>query len=167
MFSALRQGSIVYILEKQDGLVLKNGRVVTYTSPQFTNNIYPNNSNVFGFVNITVDVDGKSLEFNNLPANQNIAPYNGGMTVISESKEAIITEVENTINNSKSVIEGRSYHEKIIVDGENILKDLNPHFAKEKERDEEINKINSRIDDIGGKLDKLFTFLSNNEIKQN
>lgn len=161
MFSALRQGSIVYILEKENGLVLKSGRVATYTSPQFTNNIYPNNQQPFGFVNITVDIDGKSVEFNNLPASQNVAPYNGGMTIVSESKDAIIAEVENSINNSKTVLNSRPYHEKLIVDGENILKELNPHFAKEKERDEEINAINSRINNVDEKLDKLFALLSN------
>lgn len=161
MFSALRQGSLVYILEKENGLVLKNGRVATYTSPQFTNNIYPNNQQPFGFVNITVDVDGKSVEFNNLPASQNVAPYNGGMTIVSESKDAIITEVENSISNSKTILNSREYHEKLINDGENILKELNPHFAKEKERDEEINSINARINGVDEKLNKLLSLLSN------
>lgn len=161
MFSALRQGSTIYILEKEKGLILKTGKVATYTSPQFTNNIYPNNTAPFGFINITVDVNGKSVEFNNLPASQNIAPYNGGMTVVSESKEAIITEVENSISNSKAIISNTPYHEKLIVDGEEILKDLNPRFAKEKERDEEINHINKRIDGIDGKLDRLIDALSN------
>ena len=162
MFSALRQGSLIYILEKENGLVLKSGRVATYTSPQFTNNIYPNNQQPLGFVNITVDVDGKSIEFNNLPASQNVAPYNGGMTIVSESKDAIITEVENTINNSKTILNSRTYHEKLIEDGEGILKELNPHFAREKERDEEINAINTRINGVDEKLDKLFALLSNN-----
>lgn len=161
MFSALRQGSTIYILEKENGLVLKTGRVVTYTSPQFTNNIYPNNQAPFGFVNVTVDVDGKSVEFNNLPANQNTAPYNGGMTIVSESRDAISTEVENTVNNSRNIINNTPYHEKLIADGEDILKGLNPHFAREKERDEEINTINKRIDGIDSKLDRLIDALSN------
>ena len=161
MFSALRQGSSVYILEKQDKLVLKTGKVTSHTSPQFTNSAYANSQNILGFVNITVDVEGKSIEFNNLPAGQNIVPYSGGTTVVSESKDAMITEVENTINNSRNIINSYEYHQKVISDGETILKELSPHFAKEKERDEEINNLNKRIDDIGGKMDKIFELLSN------
>jgi hypothetical protein len=50
-------------------------------------------------------------------------------------------EVDNMLQTSKNVVDSVAYHEKLIESCENILRDLNPRFAKEKERDEDISNL--------------------------
>jgi hypothetical protein len=52
------------------------------------------------------------------------------------------------------------YHKNIITSCEEILKELNPRLAKEKERDEDITNLKSKIGGIEIKMDKILTLLS-------
>ena len=159
MFSALKQGSIVYILEKTDRLTYKTGQVITATSPQFPSSVYNPNQQVGGIVNITVNVGGNKMDFSNLPASQNITNYNNGTTIISESKDAIINALNNVIAEHQNIIDNYNYSKTIVEDGEEIKKLLNPNFAKEKKRDEEIDNLNRRVTDMDDKLTKILSFL--------
>lgn len=159
MFSALKQGSIVYILEKTDRLSYKTGQVITASSPQFTNSVYNPNQSIGGVINITVNVGGNKMDFSNLPANQNITNYNNGTLIISESKEAIITALNNVIAEHQTVIDSYDYSKTIVEDGEDIKKSLNPNFAKEKKRDEEIDNLNRRVTDMDSKLEQIISIL--------
>lgn len=159
MFSALKQGSIIYVLDKGEKLVLKIGQVTEIIQNTQYNFGQTNN----GLVNITINANGEKMNFSNLPPNQSSSNYNNGMTLVSDNKEAVIVEVENLIQHSQGVINSIDYHQSVITDGEEIMKTLNPRFAKDKERDEEINKINSRIDNMDAKLDKVLSALSKAE----
>ena len=58
MFSALRQGSTVYIVEKtNEGLVYKTAQVASVSSPQFNNTNYLNNP-FSSTINIKVNDNG-------------------------------------------------------------------------------------------------------------
>lgn len=155
MFSTLKQGSIVYILEKGEKLNLKIGQVAN----PIQNSQY-SFGQPMGLINITVNANGEKLDFSNLPPNQSSTNYNNGTTLVSDNKEAIVVEVENLIQNSQGVINSIDYHQSVVTNGEEILKTLNPRFAKDKERDEEINRINGRINDMDSKLDKVLAALS-------
>lgn len=49
---------------------------------------------------------------------------------------------------------------KDIVDGENILKELNPQFAKDKARDDQISTLNNKVSNMEDTLNKIVTMLS-------
>ena len=51
--------------------------------------------------------------------------------------------------------------EKEIADCENIMRELNPQFAKDKERDDRINGLDSKVTSMEGKLDKILNALTN------
>jgi hypothetical protein len=51
-----------------------------------------------------------------------------------------------------------SYKEEIIQ-CENILKQLSPQFAIDKERDERLSSLESRFDGVESKLDKIFNLI--------
>ena len=154
MFSALRQGSIIYILDKKDKPELKIGSVISATSPNNYN--YLNT----GTLDINVKVEDKTLEFKQLPSAMSIANYNNGNTIISESKELMCQEVENMINSSKQIIDNIPYHEVVITNGEEILKQLNPQFAKQKDQEEKINNLESKVGNVENKLDTITTMLT-------
>ncbi len=154
MFSALRQGSVVYILEKGENPVLKVGQVVSITQPNYSNNFLMNGSTI----DINVKVNDQNMDFKNVPSSQSVANYNN--VIITETKELMSNEVDNMLQNSKSIVDSVTYHNNIITSCENILKDLNPRFAKEKERDEDINNLKDKMEGIESKMDKILTILS-------
>ena len=61
MFSALRQGNIVYILDKTDGLTLKKAQVISNSMSNMVYNVNPNS-----VLTLTLDINGETKEFNNL-----------------------------------------------------------------------------------------------------
>ena len=46
-----------------------------------------------------------------------------------------------------------------IIDCESILKQLNPQFAIDKERDERLSNLENRFDGVESKLDKIFNLI--------
>lgn len=157
MFSTLRQNSSLYVLDKKDSPVLKKG-IVESVSPQ--------RSRVGSFygqpldmvVDITINIDGTSQEFKNIPANLSIA--NDGNIVLSETKEAMSTEVDSMLSISKQIVESVEYHKTVIEKCEQILKDLNPQFAKDKMQEEKINSLETRIGGVENSLDDIKAMLS-------
>lgn len=163
MFSALRQGSTVYIVEKtNEGLVYKTAQVSSVSSPQFNGNNYLNNP-FNSTINITVNDNGNNRDFGGLPSNENIVRYNNGAVIISESRESIVTEVDNLVRSSESVLteENLTYHKNVVASGKDVLAKLNPQFAKEQALDKEVKNLHGRVDDINSKLDKVIALISN------
>lgn len=122
--------------------------------------MYPNyNPNVsFGanlqtVVDIVVKVDDDKKEFVGVPSTATIHSY--GDYVISESKDSMIDEVSAMMENSKSIISNVEQHKSNITACEKILKELNPVYAKEQERDEAIDNISGRMSRIEEALARL------------
>ena len=157
MFSTLRQNSPIYVLDKKDSPVLKKGIIET-VSPQRsrTGSFYGQPMDMI--VDIRVNIDGTSQEFKNIPANLSIA--NDGNIVISETKEAMSTEVDSMLSISKQILESVDYHKGVIEKCEQILKDLNPQFAKDKFQEEKINSLESRIGGVENTLGDIKDMLS-------
>ncbi len=153
MFSALRQGSVVYILEKGENPVLKVGQVVSITQPNYSNNFLMNGSTI----DINVKVNNQNMDFKNVPSSQSVANYNNA--IITETKELMSNEVDNMLQSSRSIVDSVAYHNNIITSCESILKELNPRFAKEKERDEDINNLKDKMGGIESKMDKILVLL--------
>lgn len=153
MFSALRQGSVVYILEKGENPVLKVGQVVSITQPNYSNNFLMNGSTI----DINIKVNNQNMDFKNVPSSQSVANYNNA--IITETKELMSNEVDNMLQSSRSIVDSVAYHNNIITSCESILKELNPRFAKEKERDEDINNLKDKMGGIESKMDKILVLL--------
>ena len=162
MFSVLSRGSLVYIVDKTDGLKYKAGEVVDVTqsnpfSGAFgTTNFAPN-----GTVTLKIKLEGNVIDYPEAPANGSVASYNNGMTVVCETKQAAITEIENTLQHTKQILANVDKYKQLVEDCENVLKELNPVFAKDKERDDRINGLDSKVTSMEGKLDKILNALTN------
>lgn len=162
MFQGSRQGNLFYILEKGDELKLRIGQVVSVSNPQPKYGQF--NTPTFGSqpemtVDIRVKVDEETLDFKQLSANASIA--NSGSVVVSDSKEAMSAEVEGLLRTSKAILESVPYHEKMLGACDNILRDLNPSFKKEKEQEEKIGALEEKMVGIEGTLNDMMSMLSN------
>ena len=152
MFSALAQGSSVYILDKTSSPKYLIGEVVGVSQPKI-------NFNGQSTVDLRVNVDNSIQEFSNLLSINSISTYNGGKIIISETKQGIQNEVESILDNSRKIINNIDTYKQNITDCEEILKQLNPQFAKDKERDDRLFNLESRFDGVESKLDKIFDLI--------
>lgn len=75
-------------------------------------------------VDIDVKVGDTQHILKDIPANLSVA--NDGNMVISETREAMCTEVENMVTSSKQILESVPYHNKVVQSCETMLKELNP-----------------------------------------
>ena len=151
MFSALSQGSSVYLLDRTSSPKYSVGEVVGVTQPKYSYNQ--------ATVDLKVKVDDVVQEFNNLPSINSFVTYNGGKLLISETKQSIQNEVETILSNSRNILDNIDTYKQNIEDCENILKQLNPQFAKDKERDEKLLNLETRFDNVESKLDKIFDLI--------
>lgn len=157
MFSTLRQNSPIYILDKKGSPVLKKG-IIESVSPQRSKSGSFYGQPLDMVVDIVVNVDSTKEEFKNIPASLSIA--NDGNLVISESKEAMSTEIDSMLSISKQILESVDYHQEVIEKCEQILKDLNPQFAKDKLQEEKINSLEERIGGVENTLGDIKDMLS-------
>lgn len=163
MFSGLRQGSLFYALEKGDNISLKIGQVESISNPQPKYNQY-NPTQPFNQPETVVDVKVKfgdeHVDFKQLPSNLSIANFGQNGMVVSESKDAMNSEVESMIRTSRSILDSVPYHEKVIQTCDVILRELNPQFAKEKEQEEKIGALEQKMGSIEGTLSDMMGMLS-------
>lgn len=153
MFSALNQGSSVYLLDKTSTPEFKTGEVIGVSQPKFNYNSFGQTQNT---VDLKVKVDENIQEFNNLPSINSITTYNNGKVIISETKQGIQNEVETILQNSKQILDNIDVYKQNISECEQILKKLNPQFAKDKERDDRLTNLEDRFGSVESKLDKIF-----------
>lgn len=169
MFSALRQGSPIYILEKGQTLVIKIGQVESVTQPRPKYATYNPNvgfgANMETVVDITVKIGNDKKEYVGVPSNLSIHGY--GDVVLSESRDAMISEVDGMLQSSKSILDSIDYHRNIIKDCEDILKQLNPAYAKEQERDGAIDSLKNEVETLRKEISKMSALLTKAETNQN
>lgn len=163
MFSGLRQNSLFYILEKGEAVNLKIGQVVSVSNPQPKYNQYqplqpyaqPETT-----VDIKVKIGDETLDFKQLPSNLSIVNFGQNGMVVSESKEAMCAEVEAMLRNSNSILDSIPYHKKVITSCDEMLRQLNPQFAKEKEQEEKIGVLEQKMGGIENTLSQMMGMLS-------
>lgn len=162
MFSGLRQGTALYVLDKSKEPKVITGYVERISTPH---PMYPNynpsvsfGANLQTAVDVTVKLGDERKEFVGVPSTSTIHAY--GDYVLSESKDSMIQEVTTMLENSKSIVANVEQHKSNIAACEKILRELNPTYAKEQERDEMIDNISGRIDRMEGILARLENKLS-------
>ena len=168
MFSTLRKGATIYILDRTSEPEVKVGYIDNVTLPR---PMYPTfnpavslGTNMQRVVDITVRIGEEKKEFS-VPSDLSIHTY--GDYTISENKEAMISEVDSLLQNSKDVLESVDKHKAAIDAYENILKTLNPVYAKEQERDSTIDKLTQQVNGMQSTLNRLESLLLRNGTNEN
>lgn len=157
MFSALRQGAPLYILEKGDTPVVKIGQIEGITQPRFN----PSAGIGATIVDIAVKIDNERKDYIGVPSNASVHGY--GNIIISESKEAMIQEVEGMMQTSKSVLDNLDYHRNMVKSCEDLLKQLSPTYAKQQERDDAIESLKNEVGSLKADMSKMIALLTKAE----
>lgn len=165
MFSALNQGSLIHILDKTNGIKYKVGEVIGITQANQFGSAFNNSSfiNPNALIVIKARVDGEVRDFPEIPSGQSVMSYNGNKLIISETVQGIQSEVENHHKHNTQILSNIDVYKKEIEDCENIMKELNPKFALDKERDEKINTLATKVTGIEDKLDAILNKITNKD----
>lgn len=161
MFSNLRIGTPLYVLHKSEPQ-LEVGEVifVSQPTPQFGttyNAGYPMTPKML--VDVKIKTANGDVELQKLPAELSIADFGNGM-VISESKDAILNEIDVLRKNSVHIIESVEQHKGIVSKCDTLLAELNPQIRKEAERTKEFDTLKQEVGGLKGDLLELKGMLS-------
>lgn len=92
----------------------------------------------------------------------NMVNNNDGNLIIAESKQTIQSEVEATLQHANYVVEHIEDYKNQITKCEEVLKELNPQFAKDKARDERIAGIENEVAGMKGDIAKILAAVTKN-----
>lgn len=149
MFSNLRQGNTIYVLEQSDRLRLKTGKI-TDNHPNYT-----------GGMDMKVKVDEYEYELKQLPYNQSFAK--NGSIIVSENLDTILNEVRNLKAECENKVNNMDYYNQTIEDCDAILRKNDASYDKELKRDEEIDDLKRQNEELTKQIQSMAQSLSNME----
>lgn len=158
MFQTLRNNNPIYIFHKGNDPKIEIGYVSSVSIPKPK---YPVPS-TFGTpqemtVDIVVKIGNQVLNYNNLPAQLDVADSfsNGESIVISDNKEAMNAEILSLKQKSTEIINSIDFHKKLVDNCDKILSDLNPEFAEKQAQRLEIDDLKQQVSDLSKNIAQL------------
>ena len=162
MFQNLRDGDTIYVIEKSGVPVLKMGMVVHKSNPMA---VTPTQTNglMFGMnqqmeITLRANVNGQEGDFPHLLTTE--ATHDYGNMVVASTRESALSEIDKIRMKSQGELDRKEYNEQTVQSCEEMSKTLNPAYAKEKERDEAIGNLSSRLDGIEDAMSQILKHLN-------
>lgn len=158
-FQNLRNNHQIYILHKDVIPTLEIGKVtnVSVPVPKYGNTSMYNDL----VLDITADIDGKSTNFQKLPANSEIADF-GNSLVVAVSKEAMNSEVVSMKQRSLDILNSIEQHQSIIQGCDEILQILNPEIAEKQRQEQENKALREEINSLKEMFSEFMNQFKNN-----
>lgn len=154
MFGALRQNSLLYILDKNNKPELKTATVISVSSPQYYNS-------ASSYINVTVNIDGNNMEFKELPFNMSTTYSKTDPNIlVSEDREAVCNELQGIKNQAQDRIDNHELDKEIVEVCDNLLSKIDPKIAKEKEQEQRINLLDTRMGKLEDGINDIKTMMS-------
>ena len=158
MLYGLRQGAPLFALYKSEPKVeILEVVSVSNPMPQFPTYTagapMPQPSRV---VDIQARRGAEVVKFEKVPADVPVADF--GPTsgiVLSESREAILSEVESLRKTSERALEDVKRHQHIVKECDKMLKELNPALMKEAENTARLDNLEQRLDGLTNGMSSL------------
>lgn len=144
-FQNLRNNHQIYILHKDTIPTLEIGKVtnITLPVPKYGNASMYNDL----VLDITADVEGKPINFQKIPANNEIADF-GNNIVITTTKDAMNNELVSMKQRSLDIINSVEQHQSIISGCDEILQMLNPEIAEKQKQEQENRQLREEINSL-------------------
>ena len=159
MFQNLRTGNTIYVLNKENGLSLEKGTIVSESLPVPKYPLATTFGNQEMLVDIIVKINNQEITYQKLPANSDIADFGNTGIVLSASKEAINSEIVSLKTKSEDIINSVDYHKNIINDCDKLLSELNPDFAERQKQQDEIKMLKEQISSVAESVSTLISEL--------
>ena len=149
MFSNLSQNSILYILDLKNSPKVLSGPVERISIPRPKYNTF--NPNMEMVVDITATV------------NSSLANFGDDAFVLAESKDVLNSYINAMLQNSRSIINSIEKHQKLVVDYEEALQELNPDIKASKENDKAIQSLQDQVDALQKGMQQMLAIMTNKE----
>ena len=158
MFQSVRPNSQIFILHRGDTPNIEMGVVTnqpmarpkyqlpaTFGQPQEL------------VVDLVVKVNDRTVNYNNLPAQSDIADSssNGENLVISDSRDAMNAEILNLKQKSTDIINSVEFHKGLLGQYDKIIAQLNPEFAEKQEQRQELDTLRAQMAEMSRSISAL------------
>lgn len=162
MFQSLRNNQQFYILTKGANPRLDIGMVTAVTQPvmKFQNNIPQLGTQPEYVVDVTVNVNGATQQFQKLPATKEFADFGVGNMFVSMSRDAMNAEIGNLKKMSEDHLRRVEEERSKISVYEGILQQLNPEYAEKQRQEQEIATLKTQVTQIAQGYSNMESMMS-------
>lgn len=158
MFQSVRPNSQIFILHKGDTPSIELGTVTNQPMPRPKYQLPA----TFGqpqelVVDLVVKVNDRTVNYNSLPAQSDIADSssNGENIVISDSRDAMNAEILNLKQKSTDIINSVDFHKGLLEQYDKIIAQLNPEFAEKQEQRQELDTLRAQMAEMSRSISAL------------
>lgn len=170
MFQSVRPNSPIYVFHKGDNPRLETGYVVNQPIPKPKYQM----PNAFGqpqelVVDLVIKLNDITVNMNAIPAQLDIADSysNGENLVISDSRDAMNSEILSLKQKSIDIINSVPYHKNLITTYEKLLSDFNPEMAEKQAQQKEISELRAQMDEMSRNMALLIRELKGGITNEN
>ena len=163
MFQSVRPNSPIYVFHKGDNPRLETGYVVNQPIPKPKYQM----PNAFGqpqelVVDLVIKLNDTTFNMNSIPAQLDIADSysNGENLVISDSKDAMNSEILSLKQKSIDLLNSVDYHKRLITNYDKLLSDFNPEMAEKQAQQQEISELRAQVNEMSKNMALLIKQLS-------
>lgn len=150
----------MYILDLKNNPKVLSGPVERVSVPRPKYNTF--NPNMEMVVDITATVNGERREFKGVP-NGSLANFGDDAFVLAENKDVLNSYVSAMLQNSRSVVNSIEKHQKLIIEYEEALQELNPDIKASKENDKAIQSLQDQVNALQQGMQQMLAIMTKNE----
>lgn len=147
MFQSARVNQPIYILYKESVPRIEIGTITQVTQPVYKFPTAPQLGQMQEqVVDVFANVGGAQRQFQQLPANKESANYvSNGNVFVTVSRDAMNAEIATLKNESVGIINRVDEERQKIVKYDEILMQLNPEYAENQRREQEIATMKNQM----------------------
>ena len=105
-------------------------------------------------LDIVVDIDGEQREFQQVPANNNVADFGEDTFILSDSKDTLYNYVKSLLRKSEDIVKSEDKHKKRIPQYKKVLSDMIPQF-----NDTEVKELKAEVKNLQSQLAETLALL--------
>lgn len=158
MFQSVRPNSQIYIFHRGDSPRMEIGYVVNQPIPRPKYQLPA----AFGqpqetVVDLVVKTNDQTYNYNNLPAQQDVADSvsNGESLIVSDSRDAISSEIINLKQKSLDIANSKDYHLAMVDKYDKVLLEIHPEMAEKQEQKQEMDTLRKQMDEMSKSIAAL------------
>lgn len=158
MFQSVRPNSQIYIFHRGDSPRMEIGYVVNQPIPRPKYQLPA----AFGqpqetVVDLVVKTNDQTYNYNNLPAQQDVADSvsNGESLIVSDSRDAISSEIINLKQKSLDIANSKDYHLAMVDKYDKVLLEIHPELAEKQEQKQEMDTLKKQMDEMSKSIAAL------------